>query len=285
LLQARFDEVAALLSTRRIQTNEVGRAAAILPALGLAAARLGRPLALVELGSSAGLNLFLDRFGYDYGTGRVIGDPASPVRLGCEQKGPLCAPIPTRMPMVVRRCGIDLAPVDVTDDEQCRWLEACCWPDPPERLARLRAAIALARSKPPLLHRGNVLDVLPSVLAAVPPDAVPCILSTWMIAYLSDTERATLAEIVHGEAVRRDVVCITGEYAGVSPFVPPPARPAAIGDGRLGTLVGLSIWQAGAKDARALCWMQSHGGWIDWLDADTAYSGRNGESRKSTPSA
>ncbi|HWP65341.1 MAG TPA: DUF2332 family protein, partial [Candidatus Limnocylindria bacterium] len=76
VLETRFDEIAHLLRTRRTQTNEVGRASALLPALGVIARRAGRPLALIEIGPSAGLNLLLDRFAYDYGGGRTAGDPA-----------------------------------------------------------------------------------------------------------------------------------------------------------------------------------------------------------------
>src|SRR5262245_15084831 len=97
-LVERFDEIAELLRTRRTQTNEVARASATLLALGLAERRLGRSLALIELGPSAGLNLLLDRFSYDYGGGRTAGDAASAVRLACETKGPLVPPIPARTP-------------------------------------------------------------------------------------------------------------------------------------------------------------------------------------------
>jgi len=270
LVDERFEEIAELLRTRRTQTNEVGRASAVLPALAVAHARLGRPLALVELGPSAGLNLLFDRFAYDYGGGRVAGDPAATVRLTCEPKGPLRPPLPAVMPPIAMRCGIDLDPVDVTDDAQCRWLEACLWPGARVRAERLRAALALARQDPPLLHRGSAVERLPAVLDGVPPDTVPCVLTTWMLAYLSRDERGALARVVEVVARRRDVACITGEFTGVSPWTPPAPRPAAGADGRLATLVGLSVWRAGTHEARALCWMHSHGGWIDWLDAETS---------------
>jgi hypothetical protein len=269
LVDERFDEIAALLRTRRTQTNEVGRASAVLPALAVAHARLGRPLALVEIGPSAGLNLLLDCFAYDYG-GRMTGDPAATVRVACEPKGPLRPPIPAVMPPIAMRCGIDLDPVDVTDDAQCRWLEACLWPGATARAERLRAALALARRNPPLLHRGSAIEHLPAVLDGVPGEAVPCVLSTWMLAYLSPGERAALAHVVETVGARRDVVCVTGEFAGVSPWTPPAPRPPAESEGRFATLVGLSVWRAGPHEARALCWMHSHGGWIDWLDAATA---------------
>jgi hypothetical protein len=270
LLERRFDEVAGLVRARRIQTNEVGRAAAILPALGIAHRRAGGPLALIEIGPSAGLNLLLDRFAYDYGAGRTAGDPASPVRLVCETRGPLVPPVPTAMPRLASRRGIDLSPVDVTDDAECRWLEACLWPGAPERTERLRAAIGLARRDPPLLERGNMLDLLPRVLGEVADDAVPCVLSTWVLAYLSADERARVGAIMEHAAAKRGVLCITAEFEGVPPWTPPAPRRAAVGEARIGTLVAMTWWRSGVREARALAWMHAHGGWIDWLDAETA---------------
>jgi len=269
-LEERFDDVAELLRTRRTQTNEVARASATLLALGLAERRLGKPLALIELGPSAGLNLLLDRFSYDYGGGRMAGDPASAVRLACETKGPLVPPIPARVPTIGFRCGIDLDPVDVTDEAQTRWLEACVWPGAPARAERLRAALALARREPPLLHRGSALELLPAVLDAIPSDLGTCVVCTWMLAYLSEQERATLADIVAGFAATRDVACVTAEFAGVSPWAPQAPRPDVVADGRLATLLGMSICRDGAREVRALAWMHAHGTWIDWLDRESA---------------
>jgi hypothetical protein len=97
------DHVLATLAARQTQTNEVGRCALLLPLL----ARLPGPLALVEVGASAGLCLLADRYAYDYG-GTIVGDPASAVLLRCQPRGPV--PIPTALPEVVWRRGIDLAP-------------------------------------------------------------------------------------------------------------------------------------------------------------------------------
>ena len=192
------------------------------------------------------------------------------MRLACETKGPLVPPVPARAPAIGSRCGIDLDPVDVRDEAQTRWLEACLWPGAPARAERLRAAVALVRRDPPLLQRGSALELLPAALDAVPPDLVPCVVCTWMLAYLAEEERATLAGIVDRFAAIRDVACVTAEFEGVSPWSPPPSRPAAVADGRLGTLLGMSVWRGGVREARALAWMHAHGAWIDWLDRESA---------------
>jgi hypothetical protein len=85
----RQGQIRELVATRRVQTNEVGRCACLLPAFTLAAGMAGgRPLALVEVGASAGLNLLFDRYAYDYGDGVPRGEAGSSVRISCSLRGP-----------------------------------------------------------------------------------------------------------------------------------------------------------------------------------------------------
>jgi hypothetical protein len=135
-VKERGDDVRAVMRSRRTQTNEVGRCAVLLPALPPG------PLALVEVGASAGLCLLLDRYYYEFGSTR-IGSPASPVHLQCAATGPVR--FPPAIPQIVWRRGLDLNPVDVHDDDAVRWLLACVWPEHHERRRRLQAAIGVAR--------------------------------------------------------------------------------------------------------------------------------------------
>ena len=86
------EEIRTFISTRRVQQNEVRRCALLLPAFGLVAERVGSPLALVEVGASAGLNLLFDRYAYDYGDGRLRGDTGSPVRLRAARRPDAATP-------------------------------------------------------------------------------------------------------------------------------------------------------------------------------------------------
>jgi len=263
VLDERFDEVVALMATRTIQTNEVGRASALLPALTLLARETARPLALVEVGASAGLNLMLDRFAYDY-AGRAAGDPASPVHLACRLRGAQ-PPLPTHPLPITARVGIDVAPVDVHCEEACRWLEACVWPGIVPRAARLRAALELARPDPPRVLAGDATRLLPAVLREQPPDAVACIVSTWMLAYLSDEARAALAAAAATASRGRSIAWITFEYAGIPPWLPPPPSPPRDEPGA-SNLLSLTRWEHGTPRPRTLAWVHSHGIWLDWLD-------------------
>ena len=113
------EEILELGRTRLVQTNEVRRVAALLPALMREADRLGEPVHLVEVGAAAGLNLCLDRFQYDFG-GLEFGH--SDVHLRVELEGDV--DVPTRAPYVQRRVGIDKNPLDLNDPDDLRWLES-----------------------------------------------------------------------------------------------------------------------------------------------------------------
>lgn len=273
LVTDRFEALAALVGANSIQTNEVGRAAVLRAGLGAIATRWDRPVTLVELGPSAGLNLLLDRYGVRYHDADhevVVGDAASPVQLDCAILGPAWPPVTGTLPPIGGRVGIDRSPVDVTDPGACRWLEACLWPGVPDRAARLRAALDLARRDPPRLVRGDLLDQLPGVLADVPSDHVAVVTSTWVLAYLSREERIRVGELLDAVGARRPLACLTGEYPGIAPWVPRPDVPIAAGDGAAASLVGCTTWDAGRPEARPVAWMHAHGRWLQWFDAATA---------------
>src|SRR5687767_4703860 len=141
-VRQRGREIGDVMRLRRTQTNEVGRCAVLLPALPPG------PLALLEVGASAGLCLLLDRFHYEFGAVSV-GEPSSLVRVRCTATGSV--PLPRTVPLVVWRRGLDLSPIDMRDDDAVRWLLACVYADHRERRQRLEHAIDLARADRPLV--------------------------------------------------------------------------------------------------------------------------------------
>ncbi|MBV8304383.1 MAG: DUF2332 domain-containing protein, partial [Acidimicrobiia bacterium] len=145
------DEIVGLLAVRHVQTNEVGRSALMGPALAVAAERLRRPLALIDVGASAGLNLRCDRYLLDYGERGRTGPAHAAVRIPCEVAGGN-PPIRPSLPPVVAAVGIDRSPIDVTEPDDARWLLACLWPET-GRLARTELAIAEAAIDPPVVHQ------------------------------------------------------------------------------------------------------------------------------------
>jgi hypothetical protein len=266
LVVDRADELARLLRTRKVQTNEVGRSAALVPAVSLVNALVGQPVALVEIGASAGLNLLLDRFHIRYEPRGELGPVDSPVQITCDLRGPRHPSWTAAAPEIVSRVGIDRAPVDVTDDDAGRWLRACVWPDVEGRTERLEAATALARAEPPDLRAGDAVDLIEEVVDAVPDGVTPCLISTWVLAYFSPEQRAALQKRVEAVARGRTLAYVTAEYEMTVPWLEPPARRPSLTSGELATRLGLAIWRDGTRQERLLGWMHAHALWLEWLD-------------------
>lgn len=257
------DPVVAIAARRKTPTGteETGRSAVLYPAIAEAARRVGaHAVGLIDVGCSAGLNLQVDRVGITYGNGQALGDPSSPVQLSSSVVGD--RPLPTRvMPEVVARVGVDLDPVDVTDAEDARWLRACLWPDRLERAARLEAEMALAATAPPLLLRGDPVEVLPDAFARVPADVLPVVTTTWALSRFRVESRLRFLHRLDEAAAGRAVAWVSAEGVGVAPTVP------TLGDRRASghSIIGLVVFDRSAARSEALgrCW--SRGRLLAWL--------------------
>lgn len=188
-----WSEVRTVALARATQTNEAARCAVLLPALS----RLEGPLALVEVGASAGLCLLPDRYSYRYrAPGGVVSldpdDGPSPVVIECDVDDP--ALVPARVPEVVWRAGIDLAPLDVSDPDDVAWLRTLVWPEHDDRRDRLDAACALAASDPPRVVRGDLLADLDALLDCAPRDAHLVVFHSAVLVYVDPAGRARFAE-------------------------------------------------------------------------------------------
>jgi hypothetical protein len=255
-LRSRGDEVAALMKTRRTQTNEVGRCAALLPALP------SGPLAIVEVGASAGLCLLLDHFYYDYGR-KTVGESESPIHITCNVRGP--APIPRHMPKIAWRHGLDLNPLDVRNADDANWLLACVWPDHPKRRRRLESAIALAQETTPLLTAGDLIDDLPNLLSRAPQDAHLVVFHSAALVYLSKERRAQFGSVLAEVSERRNVVWVSNEGRGVVAELAPLAPPET----GFNFLLGLTHFRKGRRMDSLLALAHPHGAELTWLSATT----------------
>ncbi|WP_028653711.1 DUF2332 domain-containing protein [Nocardioides halotolerans] len=208
---------------RSTQTNEVGRLATLLPAFGLAVP--AGPVALLEVGASAGLNLFPDRWGYRWTTadGDVALGPEP--RLGCAVTGP--APLPRALPEVAWRGGIDLHPLDVTDGDAMAWLETLVWPEQDARRARLAHAVEVARADPPRLVTCDLLDALPALVAEAGGHGTVVVFHSAVAAYLPLPDRERMLELMRG-LVADGCHWVSNEAPGIFPAVTatgPPSTP------------------------------------------------------------
>lgn len=230
--------VADVLLTRRTQTNEPGRCALLLPAL----ASLPEPLALVEVGASAGLCLLYDRWRYDY-DGRVVG--SGDVTLHCAVND--LVPVPSRVPEIAWRAGLDLNPLDASDPRMRRWLECLVWPEHTDRLATLHAALDVAASDPPDVRRGDLLADLPRLLDEAPKDATVVVLHTAVLFYADRATRAEFVTLLRERGVHR--------LGAEGDDVVPNLDTSGVGDRQF--LVSL--------DDDVLARAQPHGRWLEWL--------------------
>jgi hypothetical protein len=240
-----------LVSTRLVQTNEPQRCTVLLPAFATVA-RLagGRPLALIEVGASAGLNLLFDRYGYDYGAGQSAGDLQSPIRFTCTLRGKVRPPIPVHMPPVAARVGLDLHPIHATDPEAMRWLRALVWPEHPARAARFEQVLALAQHEPPPLIAGDALTILPQAVAHAPWDAVLCVFHAATLAHFPPEARARFRALIAELARQRDLFWLSSEGSANS--------------GQRGLyLTLLTAFQHGRRVERQLAYSHPHGAWLE----------------------
>jgi hypothetical protein len=161
------DRLAATIRSRLVQTSHVQRSLALRLGLSVIAPEAPGPVHLIEVGASAGLNLRFDKYGYRLGD-RRYGDLDSPVQIAADQYGRSPLPDLDDLAPIASTQGVDLNPVDVTDPDARRWLEALVWPENGDQRALLSAALTLVALDPPAIHRGDAIDTLPGIGAQLP---------------------------------------------------------------------------------------------------------------------
>lgn len=227
------------------QTNEVGRSAVLMSGLLVIADLFDLPMRLYELGASAGLNLLLDAYGYELG-GLAAGDPASGVQLKPDWKGP---PPPAAKVRIAGRRGTDLNPASLPAEGDR--LLAYVWPDQPERLQRLTAALAIAAGAPPAVDRGGAADWIEANLARAPePGVTRVVMHSVAFQYFdADSQRRVTAQIeAAGEAASAGAPLAWLRYEQD----PESGRPS----------LRLRTWPGGES---LLAWAHPHGRQVHWL--------------------
>jgi hypothetical protein len=199
------DEIVQLLQTRRVQTNAVRRCAYLYPAFCRIYQRLAKPLALMEIGTAAGLNLIWDEYSYSYGDGEVVGAEGSSVQITSTINGPNKPSLEDRPPPVIYRVGVDIRIVDLTDDDHLLWLRALIWPEHKERVELMTRAAEVLRADPPRLVQGDAIEMLQGFSREAPMEAVLCIYHTHVANQFSREKKETLFRIVDSIADRRAV--------------------------------------------------------------------------------
>jgi hypothetical protein len=188
------------LVERPVQTNEVGRCAALLPGFLDVAERTGLPLRLLEVGASAGLNLRWSEYGYE-AEGFAWGRADSPMRIGFELSG---GEIPSVPATVAERAGCDASPVDPTTEEGRLTLLSYVWPDQAARMERVHAALELAAGDPVAVERAGAVEWAVARLARPARGLATVVYHSVVMQYLSEPEREEFAAVVVEAGERAD---------------------------------------------------------------------------------
>jgi len=246
VLEANREWLARFVAEQPIQTNEVQRCWGLLP--GFLTVGDERPIDLVELGPSGGLNLYWDRYAYRYGDERW-GDPGAGLELSGSAEGGPPRDLLRKEVEVGRRIGIDRRPVDVTTDHGARLLEAFVWADQTDRLDRVRRAIEIARQDPPRLLDGDYVEVLPALLAERDLDILTVVYHSVSTVYLHQEERDRLEEILAAEGHRGSLARISYEIDRDTPTF-------------YGFALDVETWPDGR---RRLARLDGHANTMDWV--------------------
>ena len=246
------EDLIEIVSSRTVQTNEVSRCAYLYPAFAVASAIVRHvPLALIDLGSSLGLHLLFDRYGYDYGLGNIFGDKNSSVTIESELRGSSQAIFSDMAIKVGSRFGIELHPISAYSSDDILWLDALIWPEHQSRRKLFHAAIDLLKQERSSFTTfdGDAAEALPGVLSKVPADEVPCVYQTHIWRQLSEARKTKIIHIL--ESFGRDRAII---------FV------SALNQLRL------DLYAPSGDRHWTLANYEQHGRWLEWLYHPTEYS-------------
>lgn len=262
--ERRRAELVALVRSRAPQTNEIGRSAVLMLGLAQVAADKG-PLAHLDVGASAGLNLLSDRYRYHWGE-HSLGSGS--IDLACELTGTLPKGVPpTQLPRIEQRLGLDRAPVDITDPEQVRWLEACVWPDQADRFARLQAALAEAQALRPQVLTGDAVQDLPGAVARLR-SGHPVITSSWVLNYLEVAQQEQFWAQLNEVGRTQDLSWVAFESPEVTAGLHWPRTVA----GQSLSALRVARWRGGRLEDEVLAAGHPHGYWLRWGSALAAVS-------------
>jgi hypothetical protein len=264
-----------LCAAHRYQMNEVGRCADLLPALP-PAIRDGREMALIDIGTGAGLALHLDRYRYVYRAGEqvsTVGDPAATVVLETELRGSRLPALPSAVPRITDRVGIDVEPLDLGDRDVRAWLAACI-PQEIGAVTRFHHAVDLAIANPARTVRGDATEVLTDVLRSVPAGRPVCLIDTYVHVFFTADELTRFRALVDRAGAERDL-----DWVSIDPLVPLGGSadrsvlgirvaPALIERNRregLFGVVGRLSYRGGRRTGAVLGLAHPGAAWLEWL--------------------
>lgn len=199
------DEIIPILKSRLVQTNEVRRCGYLFPIFSWIYNKVEQPLSLIEIGTSAGLQLLWDHYSYSYGTGKTYGNQNAGVHITSEVKGDHFPKMLSESPPIASRIGLDLNISDLSDPDDYLWLKSLIWPEHQERLELFDQAAKCLKENPVDLMEGDGVHLLSDVVDALPTDSLICIFHTHVANQLPTDSKHELLNKIAAIGSKRDV--------------------------------------------------------------------------------
>ncbi len=239
------NEVDDILKTKIVQTNEVRRCAYLYPVFAYIHKLTNSPLALVEIGTSAGLQLLWDQYGYSYGSGSLYGKEASTVQIVSEIRGEGTPLLPLNSPPVGTRVGIDLKINDLSDEQDFLWLNALIWPEHKNRRRLFEKAAAYVLDQDIKFIEGDGVEWLSRISGRIPPNQTLCIFHTHVANQMSPLTNNRLLDTIKEIGKNRNIFHIYNN----------------IQDGKL----HLDYYLDEEESLNTIAETDDHGSWFSWL--------------------
>ncbi|MFZ3578667.1 DUF2332 domain-containing protein [Virgibacillus sp. DJP39] len=199
------NEIVVILKNKLVQTNEVRRCAYLYPIFCYIYGRVEKPLSLVEIGTSAGLQLLWDKYSYSYGTNETYGDTYSNVHITSEIRGDKIPLFLQQNPPIASKIGLDIHTNDLRNSEDYLWLKGLIWPEHQERLDLFESAVKMMRENPVELVEGDGVALLTNVVKKLPKGTAICIFHTHVANQMPEESRYELVEKIKEIGSTNDV--------------------------------------------------------------------------------
>lgn len=200
------DDIVSIMKSKLVQTNEVRRCSYLYPSFCYVYEKARKPLALIEIGTSAGLQLLWDKYRYSYGTDETMyGDYHSDVHIKADVKSGSLPFLLANSPTVASRIGMDLHVNDLNDLEDRLWLKALIWPNHNERRSLFESAAKHVIHNEPVLIEGDGVALLPDIAKSIPRDAVICVFHTHVANQFTQQVKARLFDEISTIGEERDI--------------------------------------------------------------------------------
>ncbi len=238
------DDILQLLETKIVQTNEVRRCSYLYPVFSYIFQMTKKPLALIEIGTSAGLQLFVDQYSYSYGTNQVYGNIGSDVHITSEIRAGKTPLNQMRIPVVASRIGIDLHINDVNNDEDYLWLKALIWPEHHERRELFEKAANYVGHQSLNLIEGDGVALLKGLSEEIPADQVICVFHTHVANQMPSEIKEALLKQIGDIGAQRDIFHIYNNIYDRD--------------------LHLDFYLNGKENSNKVGETEGHGGWFSW---------------------